>query len=437
MRIRSRLTVEMGIDAKERKAKLFSLGIDEGTREALRALYGIIEPSLPELVDRWFVRQQADPSTRELVIYAKSRGHLGPGLMRHLRTIMEGRYGDAYFETRLRVGLIHEHVGVEPSWYMGAWRTVADLIRRILEERGVPHADRLKMLAAMERVVQLDQVLALDAYFHAKNRVLVRTNEELGRLAEELEEKNVKLAAQYEKAQEASRIKEEFLSRVSHELRTPLNAIIGYSDILLDGIDGPLNGEQTQSVAKMRRSGEVLLGLIDGMISASRMAASGIVSSASFDVFSAVAGVLDRPRMGAEEKGLEFILEPPEQPLREVVGDEEAFTSAVGQVLDNAVKFTDSGSVRVSYLEAAGGVRVCVSDTGPGVPPEEREKIFEAFHQVDGGDDRSHEGLGMGLTLAARAMRAMGGSLDISQAKEGGAMFCLWLPYARQGDSGN
>lgn len=432
-----KLTGEMGIDAKERAARLHLLGIDEKTRSALGELYPIIEPRLPELVERWFERQLADPSTHELVLYAKSRGHLGPGLIRHLKTMMAGRYGEAYFETRLRVGLIHEHVGVEPSWYMGAWRTVADLIRMILEEERVPHADRLRMLAAMEKVVQLDQVLALDAYFHAKNRVLVRTNEELGRLADELEEKNARLASQYQKAQEASRIKEEFLSRVSHELRTPLNSIIGYSDILLDSIDGPLNADQTQSVSKMRRSGEVLLGLIDGMISASRMAASGIVSLAPFDVAAAVEKVLGKPRSVAEEKGLEFSFKAPENPLPEVSGDEEAFSSAVGQVLDNAVKFTDSGSVRVAFQPAADGIRVCVADTGPGIPPEEKERIFEAFHQVDGGDDRTHEGLGMGLTLAARAMRAMGGSLDVTQPQEGGATFCLWLPLAKKPDSGN
>lgn len=432
-----RLVAEMGIDARERHARLYSLGVDDATREALRALFAVIEPKLGRLVERWFVRQQNDPSTRELVLYAQSRGHLGPGLKKHLKTMMSGRYGVAYFETRLRVGLIHEHVGVEPSWYMGAWRTVADLMRQILDEEGVPYEERLSMLAAMERVVQLDQVLALDAYFHAKNRALVKANAELGRLAGELEEKNETLAAQFKQVQEASRIKEEFLSRVSHELRTPLNAIIGYSDLLTDGIDGPLNPEQEQSVAKMHRSGEVLLGLIDGMISASRMAASGIVNAVAFDMVAAVEAVLEKPRRGALDKGLDLIYEIPESPLPMVLGDKEAFSSAVGQVLDNAVKFTETGSIRVGFCSVAEGVRVFVADTGPGVPAEERERIFEAFHQVDGGDDRSHPGLGMGLTLAAQAMKAMGGNLDISQASGGGSMFCLWLPREPQPSSGN
>lgn len=420
----------MRIDARERAARLYSLGIDKNARAELVRLHKILEPRLPDLVERWFVRQLNDPSTNELIEYAQTRGHLGPGLMRHLKTMMSGRYGDSYFESRLRVGLIHEHVGVEPSWYMGAWRTVADLIRQILNEEGVAYADRLKMLAAMEKVVQLDQVLALDAYFHAKNKALVRANEELSRLAGEMEEKNVKLASQYRQVQEAARIKEEFLSRVSHELRTPLNAIIGYSDILIDGIDGPMNEDQEASVAKMRRSGQVLLGLIDGMMSASRLAAAGVANLVAFDMAQAVLSVLDKPREAAEAKGLTLYYEEPEEPLPRVVGDEEAFASAVGQVLDNAVKFTASGFVRVGYCMAADGVRVYVSDSGPGVPPEERERIFEAFHQVDGGDNRKHQGLGMGLTLAGRAMRAMGGSLDIGQAAGGGAMFCLWLPKA-------
>lgn len=427
---------EMGINARQLSMRLRALGVDSHTRLQLKKLQSLVKPHLPWLVEKWFEFGVEEPSIRELLLFAKKRGHLGPGMIRQLNSMMAGRYGLSYLESRLRVGLIHERVGVEPSWYMGAWRSVADLIRQILDMEKVPAVDRLPMLAAMERVVQLDQVLALDAYFFVKNRAIVASNEELSELAAELKVKNETLADQYRQVQEASRIKEEFLSRVSHELRTPLNSIIGFADILLDGIDGPLTAEQEKSVQRVRRAGEVLLGLIDGILSAARMAASGIVKPVAFDLLAAVGLSLEKTGRGAAAKGLDLKFEEPRESFPKVLGDEQAFVSALSHVLDNAVKFTAEGGITVGFCRVSDGVRVFVSDTGPGVPQAERDHIFEAFHQVDGGDARTHEGLGMGLTLAARAMRAMGGMLDVSSNSSGGAMFCLWLPFADEGGSG-
>ena len=430
--VKTSLLIEMGLSDKERKHRLALLGVDRATRRELAKLIRIIRPHLPRLVDKWFDMESADPAMSGLLAYARSRGHLGPGMIHQLESMAAGRYGAAYFESRLKVGLIHERVGVEPSWYMGAWRSIADLIRGVLEESRVPPAEALAMLAAMERMVQFDQVLALDAYFHAKNSELVKAGEKLKKLAGELQKKNRKLSAQYKKVLESSRIKEEFLSRVSHELRTPLNSIIGYSDLLLDGIDGELSEEQGRSVGKMRNAGEILLSLIDGMISASRMAAAGVVHLHPFNIVEAVSGNVGKYAKEAAAKGLAFEILMPEVDFPHILGDEEAFILSLGRVLDNGIKFTERGGLKVGFCRAAEGVRVYVADTGPGVPPEERKKIFEAFHQVDGGDDRVYQGLGMGLTLAARAMKAMGGALDVSDAAGGGAMFCLWLPLSAE-----
>ncbi len=428
MKAKSNLLGEMGLDEVGRGQMLQSLGIDRTTIASLKELKAELSDYIPDLVARWFDRQAENPITADLVAYAKERGHLGPGMTAHLLTMLEGNYDEAFFQDRLRVGLIHEHVGVAPSWYMGAWRNMADLVRENLESRGIVRKRTLDLLGAMERAVQLDQVLALEAYFHVKARAVAVANAELSMLADELEKKNSRLAAQYTKVREASRIKEEFLSRVSHELRTPLNSIIGYSDILLDGIDGPLNEEQEKSLKTLRRSGELLLSLIEGMISASRLAAAGVISALPFSMTRSVAGALEKYRKSALAKGLTFTFEDAPEEMSNVRGDEDAFLSALGQVLDNAIKFTESGGIKVHFFKASDGVRTCVSDTGPGVPPEERARIFQAFHQVDGGDDRMHSGLGMGLTLAFRAMKAMGGSLDLYSDAAGGSTFCLWLP---------
>lgn len=422
----------LGLGPAERKARLVSLGVDADTLKALVRLRALLKPHIKEMVSIWFDRQASDPSTRDLVLYAKKRGHLGPGMVKHLNLMMSGRFGKAYFESRLRVGFIHERVGVEPSWYMGAWRTMATVIRKVLLKENVPAEEAVVLLEAMERVVQLDQVLALDAYFYAKRSELWKTNRDLSTLATELEKRNAQLNSQYQKVREASRIKEEFLSRVSHELRTPLNSIIGYADLLLDGIDGPLLPEQKESVRKVRKSGEVLLRLIENMISASRMAAAGVVRCAPFDIVKASGPAAQKAARAARAKGLFFDFSEPKQELFKVMGDEEAYAMALSQLLENAVKFTSEGHVRLGFCNAADGVRAFVSDSGPGVPPEERQRIFEAFHQVDGGDDRVHPGLGMGLTLAARSIKSMGGTLELTEPEGKGATFCLWLPAAAE-----
>ncbi|MBE0617886.1 MAG: HAMP domain-containing histidine kinase, partial [Proteobacteria bacterium] len=119
-----------------------------------------------------------------------------------------------------------------------------------------------------------------------------------------------------------------------------------------------------------------------------------------------------------------------EADLPEVLGDETGFGRALEHVLENACKYTLRGRVRLEATRVSGGVRVAVSDTGPGIPPEHRERIFAPFHQVQSGDTRTATGVGLGLALARQALERMGGTLELAAAGPGGSTFALELPEA-------
>jgi signal transduction histidine kinase len=326
-------------------------------------------------------------------------------------------------------------VGLEPARYTGAYRKYADLVRAFLHRQGHPEGRVVAWMSALEKAIYLDMQLALDAYFAAWNRELLQANEALRRLTFELEVRNRELSSQYARAQEAARIKEEFLSRVSHELRTPLNSVLGYADLLADGIDGPVNEDQQRSLRKIRRHGERLLAMVDRLLDSAKIAAAGVSQPAPFEPRRAARRAAESALTAARAKGLslEVVVE---EGLPRVLGEEQGFLLALSQLLENAVRYTPSGAVRLEARRfGAEQVRFSVTDSGPGIPEEHRDRVFEAFYQVDFGDTRTATGLGMGLTLAREALERMGGALTLVSTGPAGSTFAADLPAVSGGSS--
>ncbi|GAB4258049.1 protoglobin domain-containing protein [Deferrisoma sp.] len=429
-------TAALGLDAARRRARLGFLGLTPADREALRNLLAILDPRLEGLVDRWHRFLLKRPETRNLMARAGVQDHLRVVQTRYFRSLLTGPYDRRYFHERLRIGFVHERVGLEPPWYTGSYRKFLELVREELLAAGVGSPTALRWMAALEKVVFLDLQLALDAYFYTRNEAIVRANQRLRELAQELEARNRALAEAFSRAQEAARLKEAFLAQVSHELRTPLNAILGFADLLADEIEGPVNPEQREALRRIRRHGERLVEMVDQMLDAAKLAAAALGRPEPFDPAPLVDEVCRAGEDLAAGKGLGFEAEI-ERPLPLVEGDPEALRLALGHLVENAVKFTRSGRIGVRARETDGRLRLEVWDTGPGVPPEHRERIFEPFHQVDAGDTREVTGLGMGLPLARKAVERMGGRLVLAESGPGGSLFVLELPVAGGGvDSG-
>ncbi len=239
----------------------------------------------------------------------------------------------------------------------------------------------------------------------------------------ELEEANAVLA-------ELDRLKSNFIASMSHELRTPLNSIIGFTGILLQGLAGPLNAEQEKQLGMVKGSARHLLDLITDIIDLSKIEAGKIgFSVESFDLAKAVRDVLAGFQVQAGQKGISLSLEGPE--CLAVESDARRVRQVLINLVGNAVKFTEKGGVKVSIGEDDGTATVSVSDTGPGIRPEDLGKLFRQFSQVGTADTMKHDGTGLGLHLSRKLMNMMGGDIRVESEYGRGSVFTAPLPVSR------
>ncbi len=247
----------------------------------------------------------------------------------------------------------------------------------------------------------------------------------------ELQKTLGELALAKDRAESADRIKSAFLATMSHELRTPLNSIIGFTGILLQGMVGPLNGEQAKQLGMVKQSASHLLSLISDVLDISKIEAGQMkVDLAPADLGCLVAKVAQAVGPLAEKKGITLTVEAPAT-LGEVVTDARRTEQVLLNLLGNAVKFTERGSVTLSCAAGGGWVTFLVRDTGPGIPPGQMGLIFEPFHQIDTGLARKYEGTGLGLSICKRLVDLMGGEIWVESETGKGSAFGFRLPERR------
>jgi PAS domain S-box-containing protein len=245
------------------------------------------------------------------------------------------------------------------------------------------------------------------------------------------EERAVRDASRLAAAEAASRTKSEFLATMSHELRTPLNAIGGYAELMELGVAGPVSEEQRSYLARIRSSQQHLLAIINDLLNYSRAEAGQLAyNMQAVSVHDVVEHALTMMVPQASAKGI-VIAHGPCAELAAAWADYQKVEQIVLNLLSNAVKFTPAaGRVTVSCAKANEQVTIMVGDTGPGVPPEKFEAIFEPFVQLGRSLTSQQEGTGLGLAISRDLARAMGGELAVATAAEGGALFTLTLPTA-------
>ncbi|MBA3415144.1 MAG: PAS domain S-box protein [Chloroflexia bacterium] len=238
------------------------------------------------------------------------------------------------------------------------------------------------------------------------------------------------LRAAKEAAEESNRLKSVFLSTMSHELRTPMNAIIGYAHLLLDGLDGELTTAQRQDVRLIAEGADRLLGLIDDVLDLSRIEAGRLdLAPELVDIAGAVAEAVAQVAPLASPKGLALAVDLPAG-LPTVRADPLRVRQILLNLLGNAVKFTASGSVRVTGRAVAGGVEVTVTDTGIGIAPAALPHVFDEFRQADSGTTRRYGGSGLGLAISRRLTELHGGTIAVDSTPGVGSTFTLRLPVA-------
>jgi two-component system, NarL family, sensor histidine kinase BarA len=268
----------------------------------------------------------------------------------------------------------------------------------------------------------------------------------------ELAEKNARLQEAYDRLQELDRLKSNFLATVSHELRTPLTSIIGYSEMLQAGVAGDLQGEQAQFVETIRSKGELLLGLITSLLDLNKLERGQLtITTQSVDPRALLLDVQGSYAAAADKKHIVLQTECPTD-IPQLRADPLHVRQVLMNLVGNAIKFTPAGgrvklearaselALLGSDLEDEGGfgaalmlapepaIEFRVEDSGIGMTPDECQKIFEAFYQVDGSSTREYGGAGLGLAIAKSLVEAHHGVLRVESTPGQGSVFVVILP---------
>jgi signal transduction histidine kinase/CheY-like chemotaxis protein len=307
-------------------------------------------------------------------------------------------------------------------------------------------SDLNKLLASIETASQ-------DPYEELKqqNKELINTlqelrakQEELLQLNNELDETNRGVVALYaelnEKAdflQHASELKSRFLSNMSHEFRTPLNSIVALSQILLDRLDGPLGAEQEKQVRYILDSAKDLTELVNDLLDLAKVEAGKVtVRPVNFSVtglFAALRGML-RPLL-SQNTSVSLTFDEPED-LPELYSDEGKVSQILRNFISNALKFTERGEIRVSAQQGPRGVVIfSVVDTGIGIAPEDQERIFQEWTQIDGRLQKAVKGTGLGLPLSRKFAQLLGGDVLVKSELGVGSKFSAVIPIRFSGET--
>lgn len=305
---------------------------------------------------------------------------------------------------------------------------VRQIVRPIQALASTAQAIQQGDLSQKADVSSSDEFGQLARTFNAMTDAILHREKELRQQAEELRVATAK-------AKGSARVKGEFLANMSHELRTPLNAIIGFSDMLLMGMVGELTEQQKHKVERLRENGHRLLALINNVLDLTRIEARRIeIAQKPFSPAALAKRLIAQMEVLAQKNALDVKTGiDPELPAS-LVGDEQRIEQVVVNLLSNAFKFTDQGSValEITANRAEHTWSLSVSDTGIGIPPHALDLIFEEFRQVDGSSSRAYKGSGLGLAITRNLVRVMDGQISVKSELGKGSTFTVTLPMLEE-----
>ncbi|GAB4370659.1 MAG: hypothetical protein Kow0062_05560 [Acidobacteriota bacterium] len=239
-----------------------------------------------------------------------------------------------------------------------------------------------------------------------------------------------RMSERYRRAREeavaALRVKSEFVGSISHELRTPLNGLVGTAELLSRR---PLPDEEARLVHDLLESARQMERIVADLLDFTRLEAGSVqVRPRPFALAALLTALERRHAAAARRKSLDLRVTRAGSTPSTVVGDPDRIRQVLDNLVENAIKFTERGTVALECTAAPDGVLFAVEDTGPGIPPSMREAVFAPFRQLDGSTRRDHGGSGLGLAICRRLVDGMGGTIRIRDARTGGARFEVLLP---------
>ncbi|HEY9771229.1 MAG TPA: ATP-binding protein [Coleofasciculaceae cyanobacterium] len=273
------------------------------------------------------------------------------------------------------------------------------------------------------RLHQAEQAVELaNQRLRASNELLISKNQELEEQQQQIKLQNIQLQKTY-------KLKSEFLATMSHELRTPMNAIMGFSQLLLRQYPDPLSNQQQGLIERIFNNSKSLLEMINEMLDFSKIEAGKLKPNPQrFNMAHLVDLTMNELNSLAMQKQLSLSAQIElEDPC--VFQDLNFVKRIVTNLLSNAIKFTESGSILIKVWSLnEKEIALAVSDTGVGIAPEDRDKVFEAFRQADQSFTRQHSGTGLGLAITQSLVKMMGGKISLESELGAGSTFIIEIP---------
>jgi signal transduction histidine kinase len=390
---------------QERKT-LIGFGDDEVA--LVREAGALIAPDLDDIVDAFYAHMTTHAPLRDIISRHTTTDRLKQTFKAYLTSLFSGDYAGGYDTHRIQVGLTHDRVGLPLMWYLGMFGHLERLLFDHLEPhyRDRPLKDWRRMERAIGDLIKYDQLLAVDAYVDAYT----------GKLREETRT-----------AESARKAKSLFLATVSHELRTPLSSILGYTDLILD-TSKEISPQTRQHLQVLHRNAENLLGMINGLIEIGKVGSGGWQSQI---VDGSVRALLDDMATNAEGLvvGKPVFIDRRYSPktTANVSLDFSKLRQVLLNLVSNACKFTDDGKVSLDFIQTDSLVTIMVSDTGPGIPTDQHEKVFVEFYRMNT-ETAKKPGSGLGLALVKSLVDSMRGAISIEPNLPRGTMFKVSIP---------
>jgi signal transduction histidine kinase len=376
-------------------------------------LAALVEPRLDEIAEQFYSHLTGFAATRRVFRDEAMVARLKSAQKAYLLQALRGPYDEAYFQTRWRIGYIHNVIHVAPEWFIGAIQLYHRILFPLLLERyaGEPQA-LIDHALALDKVMNLDMQVALESYWSHYTSTMGQL-QSLNRRLESVAD-----------------AKDQLLANMSHEFRTPLNVIIGFTELMQDDTDRQLGPEHQEYLGEIHRAGKALLRLTEDLLDLSKYESGRLeLFFRSFSIGSLLREKVASARPQAEGRGLSLAAEIPAD-LGVMRADPLRVRQILDTLLDNALKFTERGGVSIRAAREGEMLHLEVRDTGPGIAPEETGRIFEEFARVEDAHTSRSGGVGLGLSLARRLVQSHQGQIWVESEVGHGSSFHVMLPYA-------
>ena len=413
------------MDDKERQLRKDFLDFTDKDIGLLKNLKELIENKADFIMEEFYKHLTKFEDTKKFFPDEKTLTRVKKTQKEYLIGIVNGKYDEEYFEHRLHIGKVHDFIKLYPKWYLGAYALYHRILYPLIFEKFKDDPQKiLEHVLVIDKIMNLDTQLAIDTYIDSYNS--------------ELAEKIKTIEIQKRRTENANKAKSEFLANMSHELRTPLNAIIGFADVLRDKICGELNKEQMEFVLDIHSSGQHLLQMINDILDISKIETGKLeLLYEKFVVPEVIENVNTTLKGLALKKSIKLTVQIADN-INIIIADQVKFKQILYNLISNAIKFTpDKGAITISakniteqdlLLPDVQFIEFCVNDTGIGIAPEDEEKVFAEFMQIDSSYAKKHEGTGLGLALTKRLVELHHGKIWFESVLNKGTSFYFTIP---------